>query len=89
MVQEENPEVRPEEYVVTDYEDGEYDEESDEGEDIKETPSEPHPTETPLNQHVVQESTTGPRAIRARKREDVITQESNELAELLVRQFDI
>ena len=38
MVQEENPEVRPEEYMELDYEDNESDEESEKGEDIKETP---------------------------------------------------
>ncbi|CAI9289275.1 unnamed protein product [Lactuca saligna] len=95
--------------LVMDYEDDESDEESDEGEHIKETSSEPHPTETPPAQHVVQESTTDQilsleqevanlkqqlfaaeaMVVQARQRENMITQEANELAELLVRQFDV
>ncbi|CAI9302477.1 unnamed protein product [Lactuca saligna] len=81
MVQEENLEARPEEYMVMEYEDGESEEESDKGEDIKETPNEPYPSETPPDQHKA--------VVRARQMEDVITQEENELAELLVRQLDI
>ena len=40
MVQEGYPEARPKEYMELDYEDSESDEESEEGEDIKKTPSE-------------------------------------------------
>ena len=109
MVQEENPEPRPEDYMEMDYEGGESDEESDKREDIMETHSEPHPSETLPNQHTVQESTTDhtcsledevanlkqqlfaaeARVVRAEQKEDVITREANELAKLLVRQFDI
>ncbi|CAI9276582.1 unnamed protein product [Lactuca saligna] len=58
MVQEENAEARPKEYMVMDYENGESEEESYKGEDMKETPSEPHHSKTPPDQHTVQESAT-------------------------------
>ncbi|CAI9290623.1 unnamed protein product [Lactuca saligna] len=109
MVQEENPEARLKEYVVMDYENGKSNKKSDKGEDIKETTSEPHPSETRSDWHTVQESTTyhicsleievanlkqqlfaaEARSARARQREDVITQEANKLAKILVFQFDI
>ncbi|CAI9299197.1 unnamed protein product [Lactuca saligna] len=43
MGQELEPRVEPEEYVVTDYEYDDFDRESDEGKDVKETPSKPRP----------------------------------------------
>ncbi|CAH1420752.1 unnamed protein product [Lactuca virosa] len=106
--QEVGPGVEPEEYVVTDCEYDESDRESDEGKDVKETPSKPHPSEAISDPHTIQESDTDyirslekeianlkcqlfaaeARAVRAEQREEVITQEVNELAELLIRQLD-
>ncbi|CAH1436100.1 unnamed protein product [Lactuca virosa] len=108
MGQEVGPEEEPEEYVVTDYEYDESDQESDEGKDVKETSSKPHPSKALSDPHTIQESDTDyirslekeitnlkrqlfaaeARAVRAEQREEVITQEVNELAELLIRQFD-
>ncbi|CAH1417101.1 unnamed protein product [Lactuca virosa] len=108
MGQEVGPGVEPEECVVTDYEYDESDRESDEGKDIKETPSKPHPSEALPDPHTNQESNTDyirslekeipnlkrqlfaaeARVVRAEKREKVITQEVNELAELLIRQLN-
>ncbi|CAI9271145.1 unnamed protein product [Lactuca saligna] len=58
MGQEVGPGVEPKEYVVTDYEYDEFDWESDEGKDAKETPSKPQPSETLLDPHTIQESDT-------------------------------
>ncbi|CAH1435717.1 unnamed protein product [Lactuca virosa] len=108
MGQEVGPGVEPKEYVVTDYEYDESDRESDEGKDVKETPSKPHPSEALSDPHTIQESNTDyirslekeianlkrqlfaaeARAVRAEKREEEITQEVNELAELLICQLD-
>ncbi|CAH1426789.1 unnamed protein product [Lactuca virosa] len=108
MGQEVGPGVEPEEYVVTDYEYDESDWESDEGKDVKETPSKPHPSEALSDPHTIQESdidyihslekeignlkhqlfAVEARVVRAEQREEVITQEVNELAELLIRQLD-
>ncbi|CAI9260319.1 unnamed protein product [Lactuca saligna] len=97
-----------EEYVVTDYEYGEFEQELDEGKDVKETHSEPHLPEAPSEPHTVQKSDTDhihslakeitnlkcqlftakARAVRSDQREEVITQEVNELPELLIRQLD-
>ncbi|CAI9296671.1 unnamed protein product [Lactuca saligna] len=60
MVQEGNPEARPEEYMELDYEGSESDEESEEGEDVKKTPYELYPSEITSDQHTVQRSTTRP-----------------------------
>ncbi|CAH1449250.1 unnamed protein product [Lactuca virosa] len=105
MGQKVGPGVEPEEYVVTDYEYDESDWESDEGKDVKEIPSKPHPSEALSDPHTIQESDTDyirslekeianlkrqlfadeARAVRAKQREEVITQEVNEL---LIRQLD-
>ena len=58
MGQEVGPGVGPEEYVVTDYEDDDSDQESDEGKDVKETPSKHHPSEPLSGPHTIQESDT-------------------------------
>ncbi|CAH1428604.1 unnamed protein product [Lactuca virosa] len=58
MGQEVGPRMEPEEYVVTDYEYDESDRESDEGKDVKKTPSKPHPSEALSNPHTIKESDT-------------------------------
>ncbi|CAI9279438.1 unnamed protein product [Lactuca saligna] len=108
MGQEVGPGVEPEEYVVTDYEYDESNQESDEGTKVKETSSKPHLSKALSGPHTIQESDTDyirslekeitnlkrqllaaeTRAIRAEQREEIITQEVNELAELLIRQLD-
>lgn len=106
--QEVGPVVEPEEYVVTDYEYGESDQELDEARDVEETYSEPHLSEVPSDPHTIQKSDTyhihsleeeitnlklqlfaaEARVVRAEQREEIITQEVNEVAELLIRQLD-
>ena len=54
MGQEVGPEVEPEEYVVTDYEYDESDQEIDEAKDVEEERSEPYLSKAPSNPHTVQ-----------------------------------
>ena len=99
--------MEPEEYVVTDYEYDESDQEIDEARDVEETHSEPHLSEVPSDPCTVQKNDTKhihsleeeiinlkrqlfaaeARAVRAEQREEIITQEVNGLAELLIRQL--
>ncbi|CAI9269177.1 unnamed protein product [Lactuca saligna] len=58
MGQEVGPEVEPEEYVVTDYEYGESDQELDEGKDIEEARNEPYLSKAPSDPCTVQKSDT-------------------------------
>ncbi|CAI9282705.1 unnamed protein product [Lactuca saligna] len=108
MGQEVEPEVEPKEYVVTDYEYGESDQEIDEGKDVEEGRSEPHLSTAPSDPHTVQNGdayhlrsleeektnlkhqlfASEARAIRVEQRVEVITQEGNEPAELLIRPLD-
>ncbi|CAI9302452.1 unnamed protein product [Lactuca saligna] len=94
---DDNPEENPEGGLAMGQE------ESDEGKNVKETPSKPHPLEPLSGPHTIQESDTDyihslekeianlkrqlfvaeARAVQAEQREEVITQEVNELAELL------
>ncbi|CAI9270881.1 unnamed protein product [Lactuca saligna] len=102
------PEVEREEYVVTDYEYDESDQELDEEKDVEEARSDPHLSKAPSDPRTVQKGDTDylrsleeavislklqlftaeARDVRAEKRVEVITQEADELAELLIRQLD-
>ncbi|CAI9270861.1 unnamed protein product [Lactuca saligna] len=53
MGQQVGPEVEPEEYVVTDYECDEFDQELDEGKEVDEARNEPHLSKAPINPHTV------------------------------------
>ncbi|CAI9295437.1 unnamed protein product [Lactuca saligna] len=108
MGQQVGPEVEPEEYVVTNYEYEESDQESDEGKDVEEARNELHLSKAPSDPRMVQKGdayhlrsledeiknlkrqlfVTEARVVRAEQRVEVITQEENELAELLIRQLD-
>ncbi|CAI9299164.1 unnamed protein product [Lactuca saligna] len=58
MGQEVGPKVEPEEYVVTDYEYGESNQELDEGNDVEEACSEPHLSKAPSDPRTVLKSDT-------------------------------
>ncbi|CAI9298925.1 unnamed protein product [Lactuca saligna] len=107
MGQEVGPRVELGEYVVTDYEYDESDQELDEGKDIEDTPSKLHPSKALSDPHTTQESNADyirsleneianlkhqlfaaeARVVPAEQRKEVITQEVNDLAELLIRQL--